>query len=79
MAYQKPEIEIAYVIIVDGNTISNTKTMFLRIASTMEHQPTVKTNSIYAKCTITGQKPEVEIAYAIFEIEMRFQILKTCF
>ena len=38
--------------IIDKNTISNSKTMFLRVAYTIEHRPTVKISGVYAKCTI---------------------------
>jgi hypothetical protein len=35
---------------VDRNTISTSKTMFVRVAYTMERRPTVKTNGVNAKC-----------------------------
>jgi hypothetical protein len=38
--------------------------MFVRVAYTVEHRPTVKTSSVYAKYHLEDQKPEVEIAYA---------------
>ena len=49
--------------IIDRNTFSNYKTMYLRVAFTMEHRPTVKTNSVYVKCNTADPKPEVKITF----------------
>jgi len=51
--------------IVDRNMISRSETMFLMVAYTMKHRPTVKSKSIYAKRNMVGKKPEVELAYML--------------
>ena len=48
---------------IDRNKISSSNAMFLKVAYTMKHRPRVKTISVYAKCNIADEKPEVEITF----------------
>ncbi len=59
----------------DKSTISDSITMFSMVPDTVEHRSASKTNCIYTKCNMVDHKPEVDIAYVVLKIEIRFQIL----